>query len=106
MEGGSTPVKLDHTVPGAQAAGQIVCKALSMRSLQNNRRSGQSNPIKVNQTCFKAASRQILERLLSFRSHSRFVVYWSLVLGHWSFKTHIYASRYIDLKVATGVGQS
>jgi hypothetical protein len=43
-------VKLDHTASGAQAAGRNVCKCFNMNDLQNNQRSGQSNPVKVRQT--------------------------------------------------------
>ena len=74
---GNRSVKLDRTGSGAQAAGQIVSKSFSMNDLKNNQRSGQSNPVKVNQTRYDAP-----------KAH------------------HIYVSRYIDFRFATPTRQS
>jgi len=71
-------VKLGNTVSGAHAAGQIVSKSFSMKDLKNNQRSGQSNPVKVNQS-------DVMSQPSATAGHSCFVIHWALELGHSSF---------------------
>ena len=44
--------KLSQTSALSQIRGQTVCKDFKMSGLQNIRLFGQSNPVKVGQTCF------------------------------------------------------
>ena len=51
-------VKVRQTDAAGQAAGQIVCKSITMNRLQDKQLSGESNSVKLNQTGFEGGKRK------------------------------------------------